>query len=311
MQYQAYKQFFDLKAYANKNGIKIIGDIPIYVSYDSSDVWMKPELFLLDENIKPTFVAGVPPDSFSAEGQLWGNPLYNWDNHQKDNYNWWVSRIKKQLKMFNYIRIDHFIGFVRFLKIKADALNAKNGVWDRAHGKQLFDVIKKELGEINVIAEDLGVITDEVRELLQITGYPGTKVLQFAFDSDDSEYLPHHYDVNSVAYTGTHDNMTTRTWFDKLNKAELSLVKNYINVEHKKDYVASFIKEVLKSKSFIAVIPMQDYLDLDDKARMNFPSTLGDNWCWRLSEKDLTQKLIMKIKQLTKLSYRNNLFKII
>ncbi|HHT55815.1 MAG TPA: 4-alpha-glucanotransferase [Acholeplasma sp.] len=302
LQYQAYKQFYELKKYANKKGIKLIGDIPIYVSYDSSDVWTRPELFMLDHENIPTFVAGVPPDNFSKDGQLWGNPLYNWPKHQEENFKWWIKRIKRQIDLFDVIRIDHFIGFVNYYKIPATDETAANGVWEKALGRELFKQVKQELGELNIIAEDLGVITDEVRELLKDTGFPGMKLLQFAFDSrEESDYIPHLYPVNAVAYTGTHDNETTKEWFSKLNENDLAYCLEYINCTNKRNQVDSLIKETLKSPAKLAIIPMQDYLGLGSEGRMNIPSTLGNNWMWRLNNDYETKDLIDKIKRFTNL----------
>lgn len=302
LQYLAYKQFYELKTYANNKGIKLIGDIPIYVSYDSSDVWTRPELFMLDQENIPTFVAGVPPDNFSKDGQLWGNPLYNWEKHKEENFKWWINRIKHQTHMFDVIRIDHFIGFVNYYKIPATDETAANGVWEKALGKELFKQVKLELGELNIIAEDLGVITDEVRALLKDTGFPGMKLLQFAFDSrEESDYIPHLYPKNSVAYTGTHDNETTKEWFTKLNEKDLNYCLNYINCTNKRNQVDSLIKETLKSPSNLAIIPMQDYLGLGSEGRMNIPSTLGNNWMWRLNKDYETNELINKVKNFTNL----------
>ncbi|VEU81121.1 4-alpha-glucanotransferase [Haploplasma axanthum] len=302
LQYTAYKQFMDLKKYANNNGINIIGDIPIYVAYDSSDVWINPNLFQLNDELKPIHVAGVPPDGFTALGQLWGNPLYNWSNHEKEDFKWWIKRIESQMSLFDMIRIDHFIGFENYYSIPAKDTNAINGKWEKGPGIKLFKKIKEKLGDLNIIAEDLGVITDDVRKLLKDTGFPGMKLLQFAFDSrDESDYIPYSYDENSIAYTGTHDNETTRQWFNKLNKDDLEYCLDYINCEVKGNEVDSLIKIALSTKSKLTIIPMQDYLDLGEEARMNIPSTLGGNWMWRL-EKDYWKKdLEFKIARWTKL----------
>lgn len=307
LQFQAYTQYMKLKKYANKKGINIIGDIPIYVSYDSSDLWVNPNLFMLDEENIPTYVAGVPPDSFSKDGQLWGNPLYNWNNHKNTNFKWWINRIKNQTKLFDMIRVDHFIGFVNYFKIPAKDKTAVNGVWEKALGRELFIELKKELGNLNIIAEDLGVVTNEVKALLKETGFPGMKVLQFAFNpNEESDYLPHLYSRNSVAYTGTHDNETTKEWFEKLNKEELEYCLSYINCSNDELRVDSFIKEILKSPADLAIIPMQDYLNLGSEARMNKPSTSSSNWQWRLEHDFKTIELVNKIKNFTKLYGRAN-----
>lgn len=308
LQYKAYEQFFKLKQYANSKNIKLIGDIPIYVSYDSSDVWMRPDLFMLDKDNKPTHVAGVPPDNFSKDGQLWGNPLYEWEKHREENFNWWIERIKMQTTMFDYIRIDHFIGFVNYFKIKADEKTARNGVWEKALGKELFQEVYNRLGKLNIIAEDLGVITDDVRKLLKDTNFPGMKLLQFAFDSrEESDYLPHNYTTNTVAYTGTHDNETSKEWFSKLNKEDFKYALNYINAKEDENLVDALIKETLKSPSFIAIIPIQDYLNLGPEGRMNIPSTLGNNWDFRIKKNYWTLELEKKISYFTKLYGRSKI----
>src|SRR5690554_72511 len=306
LQFLAYKQYLNLKQYANNNGIQLIGDIPIYVSYDSSDVWTRPELFMLDQENLPTYVAGVPPDNFSKDGQLWGNPLYNWKNHEDEQFAWWIKRIKNQIELFDMIRIDHFIGFVNYYKIPGTDKTAVNGVWEKAPGRALFQQIKKELGNLNIIAEDLGVLTDEVRELLKETGFPGMKLLQFGFSSDpNNEYLPHLYPTNSIAYTGTHDNHTSKEWFKTLNEQDLKQCLNYINCTNKRNNVLSLVKETLKSPSRLAIIPIQDYLELGSEGRMNIPSTLGNNWMWRLGSDYRNNELINKIKYNTELYGRS------
>ncbi len=305
MQFLAYKQYFNLRKYANRKGIKIIGDIPIYLSYDSSDVWTKPHLFMLDEDYKPTYVAGVPPDGFSPEGQLWGNPLYNWAKHKEENFKWWIGRIKSQLHLYDYIRIDHFIGFVNYYKIKATAETAVKGVWEKAEGFLLFEQLKRELGDnLPIIAEDLGVVTDEVRRLLKETGYPGMKVLQFGFDlKGDSDAAPHNILYNYVVYTGTHDSKTTRQWINELDPKELDYVLDYIN-GYKSSAVYSLIKTAFKTNAKLVIIPIQDYLDLGKHSRINEPATIGHNWIWRLDENYLTKELIQKIKHVTTLYRR-------
>lgn len=306
MQYIAYFQYFNLKEYANRRGIKIIGDIPIYVSYDSSDCFTNPKLFQLDKDNKPTHVAGVPPDNFSKDGQLWGNPLYNWEKHREENFKWWIERIKHQNKLFDMIRVDHFIGFVNYFSIPANEETARNGKWEKALGRELLIRVSEELGDLNIIAEDLGVITDEVRALLKETNYPGMKLLQFAFDSrEESDYIPHLYHENSIAYTGTHDNETTKEWFTKLNENDLSYCLDYINCDNLDLATDALIKETLKSKARISMIPMQDYLNLGSEGRMNTPSTLGGNWQWRLNKDYQTEKLINKVKHFTNLYGRN------
>lgn len=300
LQFKAYSQYLNLKKYANEQGIKLMGDIPIYLSYDSSDVWMRPELFMLDENNIPVYVAGVPPDNYAVDGQLWGNPLYNWPKHEEEDFMWWINRIKRQLELFDSIRIDHFIGFANYYKIPAKDETAVNGVWEKAPGSKLFKKVKEELGELNIIAEDLGVVNDDVRKLLKDTNFPGMKLLQFGFSNDpNNEFLPHNYPEKSVAYTGTHDNFTTKEWFESLDEKSLNQCINYINSKSEEDRVYSLIKETLKSQSYLAIIPMQDYLELGSEGRMNVPATVGNNWKWRLTNSYNNVDLINKIKELT------------
>lgn len=307
LQYKAYTQWLALKAYANKNHIEIIGDMPIYVSYDSSDVWANPTLFDLDEKRQPRHVAGVPPDSFSKDGQLWGNPLYDWDTMAKDDFAWWVDRVRASMMLYDWIRIDHFIGFQHYFSIPYRAKTAKEGTWETGPGIRVFEVIKQSLGHVNIIAEDLGVITPDVRKLLKETGFPGMKLLQFAFDSrEESDYLPHHYDKHTIVYTGTHDNHTTKSWFKHLSQKDRKYCYDYINHAGDSDPVVSLIKATLLSVSETAIIPMQDYLNLGDEARMNMPSTLGDNWRWRTLKSDFNTVTSRKIKHLTTLYGRAN-----
>ncbi|HHW79936.1 MAG TPA: 4-alpha-glucanotransferase [Acholeplasmataceae bacterium] len=306
IQFKAYQQYFNLKKYANDKGIKIIGDIPIYVAYDSSDVWVNANLFQLDSEKIPEYVAGVPPDNFTSDGQLWGNPLYDWDEHEKENFAWWVNRIKVQIKFFDMLRIDHFIGFENYYSIPFKDETARNGKWKKGPGIKLFNQIKNELGELNIIAEDLGLITDDVRALLKATGFPGMKLLQFGFDSrEESDYIPHNYEENTIAYTGTHDNETTRQWISNLNEADRKYCLDYINCTKEGTEVISMIKATLATKSKIAIIPMQDYLDLGAFARFNVPSTIGQNWKWRLDKNYLTKELNDLVRRLTKLYGRS------
>jgi 4-alpha-glucanotransferase len=306
MQFKAFHQWYQLKNYANLNKVQLIGDMPIYVSFDSSDVWANPELFDLDEELKPCHIAGVPPDNFSVDGQLWGNPIYNWVMMEKNNYAWWVERVKDAMQLFDIIRIDHFIGFQNYFTIDYGQKTARNGVWNKGPGLKLFNVIKEKLGEVNIIAEDLGVITEDVRKLLKATQFPGMKLLQFAFDArEESDYLPHLYEENTVVYTGTHDNETTRSWFDNLPNEDLKYCLDYINHRGKANRVDSLIKATLQSRSKIAIIPIQDYLNLGQEARMNIPSTVGHNWRWRTLEKHYTEKLANKIAYFSKLYGRN------
>ncbi|MFH0767541.1 MAG: 4-alpha-glucanotransferase [Bacillota bacterium] len=300
LQFKSYEQWLSLKKYANDKGIMIVGDMPIYVSYDSSDVWANPNYFDLDKNRLPIHIAGVPPDNYSSDGQLWGNPLYNWNELEKNEFEWWVDRVESSTELFDMIRIDHFIGFQNFYSVSYGEKTAINGVWKKGPGIQLFNVIKEKLGDVNIIAEDLGVVTDEVRKLLKETGFPGMKLLQFAFDSkEENDYIPHLYTKNIIAYTGTHDNQTTLTWFNKLPEKDLRYCLKYINHSGNQSKVDSLIKATLSCIADTAIIPMQDYLHLGDEGRMNTPSTTGNNWRWRLLKSDINNKLILKIKDMT------------
>ena len=301
-QYLFASQWFALKAYANEKGIEIIGDIPIYVAFDSADTWANPELFQLDENCIPVGVAGCPPDSFSATGQLWGNPLYRWEYHKETGYEWWMRRIAYCYKLYDVVRIDHFRGFDEYYFIPYGDATAEFGHWEKGPGYDIFKVMKEKLGKKAVIAEDLGFLTPSVLKLVKKTGYPGMKILQFAFDSrEESDYLPHNYSCNSVVYTGTHDNDTTMGWFDTLNRKDKTFAKRYLNITSRKDVHWEFIRAALASVSDTAIIPMQDYLGLGAEARMNIPSTLGNNWKWRMPDGQLTDELAEKIRAMTKL----------
>ncbi|OJV63131.1 MAG: 4-alpha-glucanotransferase [Clostridiales bacterium 38-18] len=301
-QYFFFKQWFALKAVAADKGITIIGDLPIYVAEDSSDVWANPELFKLDKTSKPISVAGCPPDAFSATGQLWGNPIYNWEHMDKQNYAWWIKRIDYSLKMFDVIRIDHFRGFEAYWEIPYGDPTAEKGEWTNGPGKKLFIAIREALGDVNIIAEDLGYLTEGVIELREFTGFPGMKILQFAFDArEESDYLPHNYSENFVAYTGTHDNETIAGWMDNVAKADRDFAMDYLKLDRSEGYHWGFIRGVWSSTAYLAIAQMQDFLGLDNKARMNFPSTLGGNWIWRITQKDLSDHLADKMKKITKL----------
>ena len=308
LQYEFDKQWFALKKYANKNGIKIIGDIPIYVSADSSDVWSNPKLFELDEDMNPINVAGCPPDDFAVKGQLWGNPLYDWKYHEETGFAWWKKRIEKCSEWYDIIRIDHFRGFDSYYSIKGTAEDAVKGKWRKGPGYKLFKALQEELekNETGIIAEDLGFITDSVRRLVKKTGFPNMKVLEFAFgpseDGETNDFLPFNYTPNCIAYTGTHDNSTVKGWLGIIDKKTRSYVADYLNVNPKNDdeIVDGMVRAVLSSPADYAVIPLQDYLGLDDSARINIPSTLGGNWIWRASKKDISRKLAKRINALTK-----------
>ncbi len=305
IQFLFLRQWTKLKGYANKNGIEIIGDIPIYVAFDSADTWANPELFQLDEENVPIDVAGCPPDAFSATGQLWGNPLYRWDYHKKTGYKWWMKRISHCYKIYDVIRIDHFRGFDEYYAIPYGNPTAEKGEWRKGPGYDLFDTMKKELGDMAVIAEDLGYLTDSVIKLVRKTGYPGMKILQFAFDSrEESDYLPHNYTKNCIVYTGTHDNDTTRSWFDQLQRDDKKFAKEYLGLKSAKDAVWTTIRAAFASVSDTVIIPMQDYLELPGYARINTPSTLGGNWVWRLKKDALTEELGDKMKDFARIYRR-------
>ena len=305
-QFCFFKQWTALKAYANDKGVEMIGDIPIYVAFDSADAWAQPELFQFDKENIPIGVAGCPPDAFSATGQLWGNPLYRWEYHRQTGYEWWLKRLSHCFKLYDAVRIDHFRGFDQYYSIPYGAETAANGHWEQGPGIDLFNRVRQVLGEKEVIAEDLGYVTDSVRKLVHDSGFPGMKVLEFAFDSRDSgcasDYLPHNYPENSVAYTGTHDNETLAGWFDSITKEEQKMVRDYLcdHYTPKKYLYKSLNSLVMRSKAALCVIPMQDYLGLDNHYRMNKPSTVGENWKWRLKKGELTEELKAEIWGMTR-----------
>ena len=311
VEYYKYLQFkFDqqwraLKAYANEKGIRIIGDIPIYVALDSADAWANPQMFQLDEDNIPTAVAGVPPDGFSPTGQLWGNPLYRWEKHRETGYQWWITRLWYCFELYDVVRIDHFRGFDEYFSIPYGSETAAPGHWEKGPGIELFRAVEQALGKREIIAEDLGYMSETVRQLVLDSGFPGMKVLEFAFDSRDtgsaSDYLPHNYPVNSVAYTGTHDNETLVSWYQTITSAERTLVRDYLY-----DYTTpetqlykSMIALIFRSAAATCIIPMQDWLGLDNSARINKPSTVGENWRWRLKKSQLTPKLQKEICSIT------------
>ena len=307
MQFEFAKQWKKLKGYANEKGICIIGDIPIYVAFDSADTWANPKLFQFDEEGLPTGVAGCPPDGFSATGQLWGNPLYDWEYHKQTGYDWWVKRVAHCYKLYDMLRVDHFRGFDEYYNIPYGDKTAEFGHWEKGPGYNIFRVLKEQLGEKQVIAEDLGFLTQSVLDLVKATGYPGMKVLQFAFDSrEDSDYLPHNYNKNSVVYTGTHDNNTTAGWYRTLREEDKQMALDYLGVKHLSDEEAvwAVIRLALASVANICIIPLQDYLCLGEEARINEPSTLGNNWKWRLLPDEVDEELLKKIKNLCKLYAR-------
>lgn len=307
VQYIFFRQYRSLKKYANKNGVKIYGDMPIYVSMDSADIWAQPELFMLDSDNRPTKVAGCPPDAFAPTGQLWGNPLYDWEAMEKDGFKWWISRVKYSAKLFDLTRIDHFRGFESFYAIPAEDETAENGEWLKGPSMKLFKAINKALGEVPLVAEDLGFLTEDVRNMLKESGYPGMNVLEFAFGEDkaDSSYLPHNYVKNSVVYIGTHDNQTAKGWLSSVTPKVRRFVRRYTGAAIGESDVWALIRTAYSSVSMLAVIQMQDFLELGDKARMNIPSTIGGgNWAWRMEKGVCTDKLAKRMKKLAKLYYR-------
>lgn len=300
-QYMFGIQWKKLKKYANDAGIEIVGDIPIYVAFDSADTWANPELFQLDEENLPVGVAGCPPDAFSETGQLWGNPLYRWEYHKETHFAWWMKRIAHCYEMYDIVRIDHFRGFDEYWFVPYGDETAQNGKWLPGPGIALFETMKAVLGEKKVIAEDLGFLTETVLELVADTGFPGMKVLQFAFGGDaDNAYLPHNHKKNSIVYTGTHDNETTVGWYWNLDERTRKHVKEYFDITDETKVNWTFIRAALSSVADIAVIPMQDYLGLGNEGRINTPSTLGGNWEWRMKKDACTKELAEKIYVLTK-----------
>ena len=289
-QYFFFKQWLALKEYANGKGIKIIGDMPIYVSADSVEMWTMPELFKVDENNEPLYVAGCPADDFSPTGQLWGNPIYDWEKHKEQGFSWWIYRVQESFKIYDVLRIDHFKGFSDFWQIDKDAENAVNGTWEAGPGIELFQKIKEQLGDLPIVAENLGFIDAKAEKLLDDSGYPGMKILQFAFPGEDNLDRPHHYTQNSVAYTGTHDNDVVNGWYEKLSESERELVSEYLNRRDDEKITEAMIRGIYSSVSDYAIVTMQDLLDKDATSRMNVPSTVGGNWEWRMLAEDLTEE---------------------
>ena len=304
LQYEFHEQWTKVKEYAHEKGIQIVGDVPIYVAFDSADTWANSELFQLDEKNLPLGVAGCPPDAFSATGQLWGNPLYNWAYHKKTGYDWWLKRIAYCFDLYDIVRIDHFRGFDEYYSIPYGDETAVNGHWEKGPGMDLFNTVKEKLGELDIIAEDLGFLTESVFQLLKDSGYPGMKVLQFAFDpSEDSDYLTYKYQRNCVVYTGTHDNDTTAGWFEKLSDGDKEVALRYMNSFYtpKEEQHWDLIALAMRSTADTCIIPVQDFLGLGSEARINMPSTLGDNWKWRMTKGAFSEELKEKIRRMTKL----------
>lgn len=306
IQFMFYSQWMELKDYANKKGIKIVGDIPIYVSLDSADTWANPELFQLDEKGYPLRVAGCPPDYFAEDGQLWGNPLYDWKANKRTGYKWWIERFAKSFELYDVVRIDHFRGFDEYYSIPYGEETARNGEWVKGPGYDLFKKVKKKLGNKPVIAEDLGFITDSVRELIKKCGYPGMKIMTYGFDpEDDSEHTPYTYDKNIVIYTGTHDNDTINEYFHNIMSEEnREYVKKYMNFTDNDDANIEYIRCGMASVADTAIFPLQDYLGLMNEAKINTPATLGNNWKWRLIPGKLTKELQAEMKEMAEIYHR-------
>lgn len=309
VQFKFFEQWQMMKEYANENNIKIIGDIPIYVALDSADVWVSPDLFELDDTLLPTAVAGCPPDAFSADGQLWGNPLYCWSRHKETDYGWWIDRIKIAIKLYDLVRIDHFRGFDEFYSIPYGDKTARNGKWVQGPGIELFRVMEEKIGKLPIIAEDLGFLTPTVKELLVQSGFPGMKVLEFAFyPNSDSDYLPHNFDTNCVAYIGTHDNAPIKEWLKETDSESVEFCKDYIGFTGKSEsnFIWALTKVMLASVADTAIMQMQDILELGEESRMNTPSTSYGNWQWRMKKDAVSKTLEKKLAKLTKMYGRDN-----
>lgn len=307
LQFKFFEQWQKLKAYANEKGIRIVGDIPIYVALDSADAWAHPELFQFDETHLPSAVAGCPPDAFSDDGQLWGNPLYRWEYHRQTGYDWWARRMEHCYQLYDVVRIDHFRGFDEYYSIPYGDKTAGNGQWKKGPGMELFRALENRFGKREVIAEDLGLMTPTVEQLVRESGYPNMKVLEFAFDEKvDTTYLPHSYDKNCVVYTGTHDNDTVRSWYHQMSKKQKRFLSAYLNRQEIPEEEISWelIRLAMMSTADLCIIPLPDYLGLGGEGRINHPSTVGCNWKWRLTEDQITPELLKRIRELTKISFR-------
>lgn len=303
IQFLFYEQWRNLKLYANTQGVEIIGDVPIYVSADSSEMWLHRELFITDDDGNPALFSGCPPDEYAPLGQLWGNPVYDWVSHRKSNYSWWIERMRHSGRLFDMVRIDHFRGFEDFYAVSSDANDAVSGEWYKGPSKEFIDALKRNVPEVRVLAEDLGNITDRVRDLVCYSDFPGMKILQFGFEGSE-EYLPHSYTRHSVAYTGTHDNPTMKQWSLICDDEALSFAKKYLDVNNNVNLVNDCIRALFMSVSETVIIPIQDWLELGSEARMNVPSTSDGNWVWRLSKEMLTSQLSERIADMTRLYNR-------
>lgn len=302
VQYLFLRQWKALKKYVNGLGIRLIGDIPIYVSMDSVDVWAHPEQYQLDADLKPVEISGCPPDSFSAIGQIWGNPLYNWVAMAEDGFRWWIRRIDHWCRMMDVIRIDHFRGFAGYFAIPFGADTAAGGHWKKGPGMELFDAVRRKLGESRIIAEDLGFLTDDVHRLRIDTGFPGMKIIEFAFDTRDSgNYFPYTYPAHSVCYTGTHDNEPVMGWIETAPAEDVSLAKEYLNLTEEEGYNWGMMRAAWASESNLAIVQAQDLLGLGHESRMNTPSTSKGNWCWRAKPGAFTPQLAAKLRHKTKI----------
>ena len=299
VQYLFFRQWSALKDYANRLGVRFIGDLPIYVSGDSADVWARPGQFQLDGDMRPVEVAGVPPDGFTADGQLWGNPLFDWERMEADGYAWWIQRIRWQKSFYDMLRIDHFRGFDAYYVIPPQAATARDGHWRQGPGMKLFRAVERALGKQAIIAEDLGYLTDSVRQLLRETGFPGMKVLQMAFDSRgvESDYLPHNYGRNCVCYVGTHDNETVMQWREQADRNSITFARKYLGLNAEEEFNWGVIRGGMSSVADTFVVQMQDCLGLGGESRMNTPGSLGGNWQWRLLPGEASPGLAKKLCQ--------------
>ena len=305
IQYLFFRQWSALKSYANGEGIQLFGDMPIYVAEDSADAWANPKVFQLDRERRPTHIAGVPPDYFSADGQRWGNPLYDWAYLGKTGYDWWIRRLRAMSRIFDITRVDHFIGFANYYSVPAEEATARNGVWKPGPGKKLFEKVKSELPDMRIVAEDLGAVSPRVRRLMKYAGYPGMKVMTFAFSGDPyNEHLPKNHTRNSVVYTGTHDNNTLLGWWASSPQPEKNTALLALGIRQGEDLSEAFIRATLNSEADTAMIPMQDVLRLGGAARMNLPGTLGGNWQWRMKPGAATAKLANWLRELNEAAGR-------
>ncbi len=305
LQFFFFEQFSKLKKYAKDNGVQIIGDLPIYVAPDSADVWSKPDIFLLDENLNPKNVAGYPSSDFDPIGQVWGNPLYRWNDKKEEVYKWWFSRLEQQKNLYDILRLDHFIGFERYCSIPYGDTDGKRGEWIQGPGVDFFKEVKKNVKDLNVIAEDLGELTDGVIQMLEYTGYPGMTVMEFNLDPNDKYgNKPYNYKSNCVAYIGTHDNDTALGWLNSINQEQLNYTKEFLRLNEDEGLVFGMIKSLWATNANIAILQMQDFLELDNSAKINAPSTASGNWKWRMEKNSIPKDLSKKIYKYTKIYNR-------